>query len=43
MRILLEDRKGYGTFKRIERPDKRALKLARRAKQNRRNLQGAIT
>lgn len=43
MRIILENRKGNRhAFKEVERADKRALKDARRAKQNRQRYQGAI-
>lgn len=39
MRIVLEDKKGYGReFKRVERADKRDIREARRNKQARRNL-----
>lgn len=43
MRIILEDKQGYGRdLKRVERADKRDRKLARKAKRQRRFIQGAV-
>lgn len=45
MRIILEDRKGFGLdrdFRRVERADKRDIKRRRKAKRSRLLLSGAV-